>query len=129
MSVNDPPLATVVAGEMAVMDGVAAVMVILTEFEVAPPGACTLIKAVPEEVFRLAAGTTAPNCDDETNVVLSAEPFHSTLSPLTKLPPFTVSVIADPLATTLAGETELMEGTGGGGAETVKVTATACGEY
>jgi hypothetical protein len=128
VSVNPTPPATAVVGEMETTDGVAGVMVTLKEFDVAPPGAWTVIKAVPEEVFRLAGGTTALNCVAETNVVLSAEPFHCTISPVTKLAPFTVSVTAVPLATTLTGEIEVIDGAGGGGAETVKLTATVCGE-
>ena len=109
------------------MDGAAAVIVKLTVFDVAPPGACTLTEAVPADVIRL-AGTAALNCVADTKVVLSAEPFHNTLSPLTKLVPLTVSVNAAPPATVVAGEIEVMDGTGGGGAKTMRVTATACGE-
>jgi len=121
------PPATAVAGEMEIKDGVGAVMLKPREFEVAPPGACTVTEADPGVVIKL-AGTAEFNCVADTKVVLSAEPFQRTASPLTKLPPFTVSENAEVPATTVVGEIEAKEGTGGGGAETTKVTATACGE-
>ena len=62
--------------------GAAVVMVKLAEFEVVPLGSCTATEAVPTEVIR-EAGTAALNCVAETNVVLSAEPFQRTLSPVT----------------------------------------------
>jgi hypothetical protein len=127
VSVNPALPATTVAGESVPMDGAAAVIAKLTEFDVPPPGACTLIDAVLAVVIRL-DGTAAVNCVADTYVVPSAEPFHSTLSPLTKLVPFTVSVNPALPATTVAGEIEFKEGTGAGGGETMNVTATVCGD-
>jgi hypothetical protein len=75
VSVNAAPPATAVPGDRPVIDGTAAVIVKLAEFEVPPPGACTVTVAEPVAVIRL-EGTAALNCDDETNVVLNAEPFH-----------------------------------------------------
>jgi hypothetical protein len=110
VSVNPAPPATAVPGEMPDMDGTAVVIVKLAEFEAPPPGACTVTVAVPETVIRL-AGTAALNCVADTNVVLSAEPFHCTLSPLTKFVPLTVSVNPAPPATAVPGDRPVIDGT------------------
>jgi hypothetical protein len=127
VSVKPELPATTLDGEIVVKDGVAAVIVKLAEFDVIPPAACTLTDAVPVAAIRVDE-TAAVNCVADTNAVPSAEPFHKTLSPLTKLLPFTAKVNEAPPAIAVAGEIEISAGTGGGGAETTKVTATDCGE-
>jgi len=65
----------------------------------------------------------------EAKVVESAEPFHSTVSPETKLVPVTVRVNPEPPAVALAGASELTVGVGGGGGvATVNATVTVPGE-
>jgi len=65
----------------------------------------------------------------EAKVVVSAEPFHNTASPETKLVPVTVRVNPEPPAVVLVGESEFKMGVGGGkGVATVKVTVTVPGE-
>jgi hypothetical protein len=50
------------------------------------------------------AGTPAVNCDAETKVVASGEPFHETTVLPENPEPFTVSVNAAPPATAVLGE-------------------------
>jgi hypothetical protein len=108
--------------------GVVALIAKLTELEVVPPGACTLTAAEPELAIRL-AGTAAVSCIAEAKVVVSAEPFHNTASPETKLVPLTVRMNPEPPAVALAGDSELTVGVGGGGGVvTVNVTVTVPGE-
>jgi hypothetical protein len=84
----------------------------LMELEVTPPGACTLTAAEPALAIK-AADTIAESCVAELKVVVSAEPFHSTVSPETKLAPVTVSVNVVPPARAFAGDRALRVGTGG----------------
>ena len=108
--------------------GAAALMAKLTEFDVTPPGACTVTEADPALAIKL-AGTAAVSCVAEPKVVVSAEPFHSTVSPEAKLAPLTVRVKPEPPAVALAGERELTVGGGGGvGGATVSVTVKIPGE-
>jgi hypothetical protein len=58
--------------------------------------------AVPAPAAVL-AGTAAVNCVAETNVVVRAVPFHSTVEVERKPVPLTVSVNAAPEPTTVAG--------------------------
>lgn len=66
-------------------------------FEVAPPGFCTVTLAVPCEAMR-PADTRAVSWLPPTKVVDTADPFHITVAPDTKLEPFTVKVNAAPPA-------------------------------
>jgi hypothetical protein len=68
-------------------------MVKVCAFDVPPPGAgfTTVTEAVPTFATR-AAVTVAVSCVEETNVVVSPEPFHLTAELATKLVPFTVRV-------------------------------------
>jgi hypothetical protein len=109
VSVKPEPPATTLDGEIVVIDGVAAVIVKLAEFEVAPPGACTLTDVVSVAETRVEE-TVAVSWLADTNAVLRAEPFHKTLSPLTKLLPFTISVKPELPATTLDGEIVVIDG-------------------
>jgi hypothetical protein len=77
--------------------------------EVLPPGFCTVTLAVPALAIRL-AGIAAVNCVVATTVVDSADPFHSTVDPLTKPVPFTVNVKAGPPTPTTFGFKLLMLG-------------------
>ena len=95
-----------------VITGVAAI-VNVCEFEVPPPGPgfTTVTEAVPTVAIR-AAVTVAVSCVEETNVVVSAVPFHFTVEPETKLVPFTVSVNCGPPAVAQVGLIEVVVGTG-----------------
>ena len=53
----------------------------------------TVMGKVPVVESR-AIGATAVTCDDETNVVASAAPLKSTLAPLVKPDPLTLSVVS-----------------------------------
>jgi len=95
------------------MTGAGGLIVNVCAFEVPPPGAgfTTVTDAVPTAAT-FAAGTTAVSCVEETNVVVRAEPFQSTVEVETNLVPFTVRVNwADP-AVVEAGLIELVVGTG-----------------
>jgi hypothetical protein len=75
------------------------------------------------------ADTGAVSCVAELKVVVSAEPFHTTVSPDTKFVPLTVRVNPEPPAVTLAGDSEPTVGAGGGGGgDTVNVTVTIPGD-
>ncbi len=91
--------------------GAEALIAKLMEFEVAPPGARTLTEGEPALAIK-PADTVAVSCVVEPNVVVSAEPFQSRVSP-----------------ETIAGERELTVGAGGGsGGETVNVTVKSPGD-
>ncbi len=95
--------------------GVAAI-VNVTAPDVAPQ-LTTVTDAVPAVAIR-EAGTVAVSCVDETNVVVSAVPFHFTLEIAAKFVPFTVNVNPRPPAVAQIGLSELMVG----GATIVNVT-------
>src|SRR5581483_1135545 len=83
--------------------------------EVPPPGAGlnTVTCAVP--ALAMSAETiTACSWVALTNVVVRLDPFQFTTAPATKPVPFTVSVNAVPPAVPLAGDSELIVGTGFG---------------
>ena len=84
----------------------------LIELEVAPLGACMLTAAEPAFAIK-AAETVAESCVAEPKAVMSAEPFHNTVSPETKLAPVTVSVNVALPASAFAGDRAVREGTGG----------------
>ncbi len=67
----------------------------VSALETALPGFTTVTLALPTFAIRL-PGTTAVNCVPLTKVVESAEPFHCTVAPDTKLEPLTVSVNVAP---------------------------------
>jgi len=98
-----------------VITGVAAI-VNVTAPDVAPQ-LTTVTDAVPAVAIR-EAGTVAVSCVDETNVVVSAVPFHFTLEIAAKFVPFTVKVNPRPPAVAQVGLSELMVG----GATIVNVT-------
>src|SRR5207245_8994222 len=87
-----------------------AYMALVRSFDVPPHGVTTVIDAVPAVAMR-AAGTVAVSCVAETNVVVSAVPFHLTVEPDAKLVPFTVSVNCGPPAVVQVGLSELIVGT------------------
>jgi hypothetical protein len=111
--VNEPLPAMVEVGLIEVMVGTGLLMLKVTEFEVPPPGAglTTVTDAVPA-VATLAAGTVAVSCVEETNVVVRAEPFQSTVEVETKLVPFTVKVNEPLPAVVEVGLIEVIVGTG-----------------
>lgn len=113
VKVSAAPPAMAVVGEMEIKVGTGIVMEKLEEFETAPPGACTVIEALPA-VASILEGTSADNCVGEINVVPTAELFHNTPSPLTKLLPAMVRERAGAPATAVFGEIDVMEGGGGG---------------
>jgi hypothetical protein len=86
----------------------AAVIVNVCAFDVAAQLA-TVIDAVPLVAIR-EAGTVAVSRVEETNVVVSAVPFHFTVEPETKLVPFTVRVNCGPPALAQVGLSELIVG-------------------
>ena len=90
-----------------VITGVA-VIVNVCAFDVAAQLA-TVIDAVPLVAIR-EAGTVAVSRVEETNVVVSAVPFHFTVEPETKLVPFTVRVNCGPPALAQVGLSELIVG-------------------
>jgi hypothetical protein len=83
----------------------------VTAVDVAPAqGFATVTGAVPAVAIR-EAGTAAVSWVEETNVVVSAVPFHFTVEPETKLVPFTVNVKSGPPAAAQVGLSELIVGT------------------
>jgi len=92
-----------------VITGVAAIVNVCA-FDIPPHGVTTVIEAVPAVAMK-AAGTVAVSCVAETNVVVSAVPFHLTVEPDTKLVPFTVNVNCAPPAVAQVGLSELIVGT------------------
>jgi hypothetical protein len=80
-------------------------------FDVPPPGAgfTTVTDAVPP-VATSAAGTIAVSCVDETNVVVSPDPFQLTTELETKLVPVTVNVKPALPAVTQFGLIEVVVG-------------------
>jgi hypothetical protein len=80
---------------------------------------------MPGEATR-AAVTVAVSCVEETNVVVSAVPFHLTVEVETKLLPFTVSVNCGDPARHELGLREVVVGTG---LLTVNVAAFDCGPF
>jgi hypothetical protein len=95
-----------------VITGVVAI-VSVCELDVPPPGPgfTTVMDAVPA-VATFAAGTMAVSCVEETNVVVTAEPFQLTVEVETNLVPFTVRVKSELPAVTQAGLIEAVVGTG-----------------
>jgi len=76
-------------------------------------GFCTVMLALPTAAIRL-AGTDAVNgMPTLTNVVVSGVPFQSTVAPLTKFEPFTVSVKPIPPAVIEIGLRLVIEGAEG----------------
>src|ERR1019366_9668231 len=80
-----PPEVTEGAG------GGALVMAKPAACDISPPGLDTLTLALPAAATRF-AGTAAVTCAVPTNVVASADPFHSTVDAGAKYAPLTVSV-------------------------------------
>jgi hypothetical protein len=77
-------------------------MVNVWAFDALCPGLTTVTEAVPSSA-RSVAGTEAVSCVELTNVVVRAVPFQSTVEPLTKLAPLTVSVKPGPPSVAEAG--------------------------
>ncbi len=115
VKVNAAPPAVALVGdnELIVGTGFEAVIVKAAFPEVPPPGVGlnTDTCAVPAVAIS-AAVIAACNCVVLTNVVVRFDPFQFTTAPLTNPAPFTVSVNAAPPAIALAGESELIVGTG-----------------
>jgi hypothetical protein len=86
-------------------------MVRVTATDVAPEhvGFTTVIEAVPGLAIR-AAGTVAVSCVEETNDVVSGEPFQFTVEVETKFVPFTVNVNCGPPGVTHVGSIEVIVG-------------------
>jgi len=84
----------------------------------APPGAGLVIvtATLPAEVMA-AAGMTAVNWLELTNVVVRAVPAKLTTEAATKFFPLTVSVKGAPPATAVFGEIVAMVGVRGGGGD------------
>ncbi len=74
----------------------------VAEVEVPPPGFVAVIAYVPA-VAKSVGDNTVVSCDDETNVVLRANPLMLTIDPDSNPLPLTVSVRLVP-ATTEVGE-------------------------
>jgi len=88
-------------------------MVKFIALEVPPPGAglVTITARLPVEAM-LAAGMTAVNRVELTNVVAGDDPPKLTIEAATKLVPFIVSVKAAPPAIVLFGEIVAIVGVG-----------------
>jgi len=92
--VNDGHPAGYELGLSEVMVGTGLLMVNVTggvDVLVGGPGFVTVTDAVPAVATR-AAGTIAVSCVDETNVVVSPEPFQLTTALLSNNVPFTVKI-------------------------------------
>jgi len=109
VNVNCGPPGVTQAGSMELIVG-AAVIVNVTAFDVVPQELTTVIEAVPGVAIR-EAGTVAVSRVDETNVVVSAVPFHFTIEVETKFVPFTVNVNCVPPAVAQIGLSEPTVGT------------------
>lgn len=128
VSMNEEPPAITFAGDNPLKEGTGGLTVKLRELDVPPIVVCTLTTEVPMLAIK-PAGTAAASCVELAKFVMRALPFHSTVSPDTKLLPLMVNVNAGPPAFLLAGESEVSVGTGGGaGAETIRVVVTTAGE-
>ena len=105
------------SGTMVCSDGVgllpAALIVKTWLFDVPPPGAelITVTLPLPATVNK-DAGTRQVSCKELTNVVVNAVPFQLITDDAIKLFPFTVMVKAAAPTVTLAGDMELIAGTG-----------------
>jgi hypothetical protein len=86
-------------------------IVSVTAVDVPPEhvGFTTVIDAVPGLAMRM-AGTVAVTCVEETNDVVSGEPFQFTVEVETKFVPFTVNVNCGPPGVTQVGSIELIVG-------------------
>jgi hypothetical protein len=91
----------------------AAAIVNVCAFDVPPPGLgfTTVTEAVPAVAIS-AAVTVAVTCVEETNIVLSAVPFHFTVEVELKFVPFTVKVNCGPPAAAHVGLIEVVVGAG-----------------
>src|SRR5207248_8446897 len=105
VTVTELPPPTLVA--LTASDG-PALIVNVSEAEVPPPGdgVNTLTSAEPVDA-RSVTEIVACSCEELTNVVGRALPFHCTTDEDVKLLPFTVSVIGPPPENALVGESEL----------------------
>ncbi len=94
VSVNDPPPAPMVVGEIEAIDGTGLFTVNVCAFELPPPGAelATVMKNDPADV-RKAVGIVANSCVALTYMVDNGVPFHWTVEVPTKLEPLIVSVV------------------------------------
>jgi len=84
----------------------------VTGLDVAPPqelGFTTVTEAVPAVAIR-EAGTVAVSCVEDTNVVVSGEPFQFTVEVETKFVPFTVNVNCGPPTVAQVGLSEPIVG-------------------
>ena len=108
-----PDVALAGDSELIVGTGLAALMVNAVLPDVPPPGAGlnTVTWPVPA-VAMSAAVIAACNCVALTNVVVRLAPFQFSIDPEMKPVPFTVRVNAAPPAVALAGDSELIVGTG-----------------
>jgi len=90
-----------------------ALIVNVCAFDVPPPGPgfTTVTEAVPGEATS-AAVTVAVSCVEETNVVVSAVPFHFTVEVETKFVPLTVKVKPPLPAVTQVGLIDVVVGAG-----------------
>jgi len=113
VSVNAGPPAVANAGESAVTVGSGLFVVKTVALDVPPPGArfTTVTEAAPA-VARLAAGTAACSLVFDTNVVISGEPFQSTVDEEMKPAPVTVRVKVAPPAVAVFGAIEEIVGIG-----------------
>ena len=94
-------LVVIVSGAGA---GGACVIIKVRALDAAPPGFPTVTEAVPAAAMSV-AGICAVSWVSLTKVVgVRSAPFQRTVTPLTKLLPFTVSVKPGPPATALLGE-------------------------
>lgn len=113
VNVKAGPPASSLVGAVRVAVGAGLPMVNVSAPEAPPPGEGfdTVTLAVPG-VVTSAAVTVAVSFELLTKAVVRPVPFHNTVAPLTKLPPFTVNVNLALPAITVDGDREVALGTG-----------------
>src|SRR5205823_4057120 len=113
VSVNCVPPATTAAGLSPVVVGTGFEIGRASGFDVPPPGAAlnTVTGAVPAVAMSV-AGIVAVSWVADTYVVVRSVPFHRTTEAAAKFVPVTVSVNCVPPATTEAGASPVVVGTG-----------------
>ncbi len=110
--VKAAPPAVAVAGASEVIAGAGLLMVKVAAPDTASGlGFTTVMLAVPAAAMSV-AGIAAVSWVSETKVVRRSAPFQRTTAPLAKPEPFTMRVKAAPPAVAVAGESELIAGTG-----------------
>jgi hypothetical protein len=113
VSVNAAPPAIALVGEIEVVVGTGLLTGKFRGAEGPPPGAGLLTMTGKDPAAVMSAAVTAMvTWVAETNVTVLAAPLNVPVAPLTKFVPLMVNVKAAPPAVALAGENEVIVGTG-----------------